>query len=135
MAREVKAFPVTVTAGTATDSPSTFSIATDVRILREVTVTFPPGCSGLVGFQLAISGFPVIPLNGTNYIIADNRTATWVTDSYPESGAWQVIAYNTDVFDHTLYVELQLDPPGMTSGAPGINVVPNTSLAPATGGP
>jgi hypothetical protein len=134
MAREVHSFAVTVTSGTTSTAPATTEISTPVRVLRSVTVTIPAGCSGLVGFRLGMADRSVIPVNADKWIIGDNRVVRWDVDSYPESGAWQVTAYNTDSFDHTLYWELEMDLPGQPVGSAGVTAASATTLAPSSAG-
>jgi hypothetical protein len=117
MAARVEAFVATIPAGTAKAAPvAVATIFPDGR-LSKVTVTVPTGPSGLMGFQVAQSGQPIIPRTANTFIVADGRIIEWDTHDYPEGGRWSIIGYNTDIYDHSLYVEYSLDE--LISGVPG----------------
>jgi hypothetical protein len=49
-------------------------------------------------------GQQIIPINSGGWIISDDDKITWPVQGLPESGAWQLIGYNTDIYDHTIQV-------------------------------
>lgn len=104
-ADEIYSFAVTIPAATAKASPLVTSVAIPPRDVNQVNITIPPGPSGLVGFQIGMVGVPVIPRNAGGFIVADGRIIEWPVKELADSGAWQVIGYNTDIYDHTIYVE------------------------------
>lgn len=63
-----------------------------------------------------MAGNQVMPRNIGSWIITDNEAFTWPLTGLPQSGAWQVEGYNTDIYDHTIYVTYLLDQ--ITSTAP-----------------
>lgn len=65
-----------------------------------------------MGWALTSAGTPVIPIQQGAYIVTDNASATWDLEGYLDSGNWQVTAYNTGLYDHTVYLTFQLDMPG-----------------------
>lgn len=69
-----------------------------------IQIRVPPGPSGLVGFRLAHSGQSVIPYTGERWFTTDNDKLDWVTERYPQGDAWQLWAYNLDLYDHTISV-------------------------------
>lgn len=111
-ARLIYAFAVTIPAGTPQSAPVTVDCMFDPAAVSEVDITIPPGPSGLVGFQLWVLGGQVIPSNQGGWIVGDNRVIPWQVEGQPDSGAWQVVGYNTDIYDHTLYLEFQVTPAG-----------------------
>lgn len=126
MAQEVREFVVLVPAGTPVAVPQVTDISFPQRIVRVVGWRVPPGPSGVMGWALTSAGAPVIPAQPGAWIIADNQAAEWDLDGYLDSGNWQVTAYNTGVYDHSLYLTFQLDltppaaplsPPSPGSGA------------------
>lgn len=128
---EVRAFAVTIPAATTVDAPYTESIAFPPRTLQAVTWFVPPGASGLSGWRLTMSnGNQVIPTGG-GWIIADSVWDTWPVINQPDSGQWEVTGYNTDQYDHTvyLYMHLGLIVPAVAPAAP----IPATLLAPPSG--
>ena len=109
MSREVRKFTVTVPAGTAIATPQTSSIAFPVRIVRTVEWRVPQGSLGVMGWQLAMGGVQVVPFGSDTWVIADGTAGSFTLDGYPDSGAWQVIAYNTGAFAHSVFLTFHLD--------------------------
>lgn len=65
-----------------------------------------------MGWALTSAGTPVIPIQSSTYIVTDNQFATWELEGYLDSGNWQVTAYNTGLYSHTVYLTFFLDLPG-----------------------
>lgn len=125
MAARIEAFAVTVAAGTAKTAPASTALTFADGTLLKITITVPPGPSGLMGFQIAQSGVVIIPRTGGQFIVANDRVIQWELHGYPSGGKYSVVAYNTDVYAHTLYVEIELDE--LAKGAPSsIDIVPIT---------
>lgn len=124
MAFEVREFTVTVTAGTQIAAPQLTAMTMPARIVRKVRVRVPPGPNGNVGFALAAAGVPIVPYNTGAWIVADNEILEWELEGQITSGAWQLRAYNTGAYDHTLYVVFELDIPQRS----GIVVAPVAPL-------
>lgn len=97
----------TIPAGTAIAAPFTADMSFDPATVETIIVTIPPGPSGLVGFQLWVKGGQAIPTNQGGWIVGDDRIITWQLADLPDSGAWQLVGYNLDIYDHTIYVEFQ----------------------------
>lgn len=117
MAREVRAFDVTIPAGTTADAPYTTEFAMPTRTVIAINVRVPPGPSGTMGFAVDCSGTPIIPLAGTDWITTDNEVIDWPLTDYIDSGAWGLRGYNTGSYDHTVYLRFLLNPPGTTASA------------------
>lgn len=109
MAQRIEHFAVTVPAGTAVAAPQTTTLSFNRGIVQQIEILIPPGPSGLVGFRILHSSDVVIPYDRTQWIIADNEVIKWPLENFPTGQAWALRAYNTDVFDHTLYVRLQVN--------------------------
>lgn len=109
MAQRIETFDVTVTAGTAIASPQTTNLSFNIGIVERIEITVPPGPSGLVGFRIRHSSQTVIPNNPANWIITDNEKINWPLENFPVGNKWALMAYNTDVFDHTLYVRFHIN--------------------------
>lgn len=112
MAREIREFAVLVPAGTPKAAPLTQSIAFPQRVVTSLSWRVPPGPSGHLGWALTSAGTPVIPIQPGVYIVTDNQSASWDLEGYLDSGNWSVTAYNTGVYDHTVYLTFELDFPG-----------------------
>lgn len=132
MAREVRAFQATIPAGTTQAAPVRISVAFPVRKVDVLEIIVPPGPSGLMGFAVTMGGINVIPVVPNTYIVTDDEKITWPLDGLPESGAWQLSGYNTDVFDHTVYLRWLVD---IVTASPGLSVVAGASLAQLSSGP
>ena len=109
MAREIRKYTVTVPAGTAIASPATTSIAFPVRVVRSVDWRIPPGAQGVMGWQLAMGGVQVVPFGSDTWVVDDGTAGAFALDGYPDSGAWQVIGYNTGTFAHSIFLTFHLD--------------------------
>jgi hypothetical protein len=106
---EIRSFQVTIPAGTAQTSPAITDVSFPPRVVTGIHWKVPPGPSGLMGWALTIDGNPVIPRAQGTYIVADNDSDTWTLEGYPDQGQWQLTGYNTDIYDHTVYLDFLLD--------------------------
>lgn len=105
MADEVHGFAVTVPAGTKVTAPLSFSLSMPLgREVERIEVDVPPGPRGEVGWQIAQGGVQLYPFETGAYVITDGREVAWDVAGGVDSGAWQMIAYNTGNFNHTLQV-------------------------------
>ena len=112
MATEVRSFQVTIPANTAQAAPVTVDVSFPPIEVERIVVKIPPGPSGLMGFALTMNGDQVVPINMGAWIIADNDTFDWPLFGLPNSGQWQVTGYNTDIYDHTIYIDFLVAPLG-----------------------
>lgn len=109
MVAEIYAFDVVIPASTAIATPQTSALTIPSRIVRQIDVIVPNGVRGNVGFRVAMNGQQVIPVNAGKWIVTDGEKISWPITGAPDSGAWQLIAYNTGIYDHTLEVRFQVD--------------------------
>lgn len=132
MASEIRSFAVTIPAGTPLTAPVTVPIVFPPRTVVQVDWQVPPGPAGLMGWALTIDGQPVIPRNPGAFIVADARIQSWPLEGYPDQGQWQVTGYNTDIYDHAVYLDFLLELNGTTTAQPV--QLPNEALSspPAT---
>jgi hypothetical protein len=109
MARRVELFTVTTPALTAIAAPLITDVRFDIGVVTEIEILVPPGPSGLMGFAIMHSGASVFPREEGKWIISDGEDIHWpITDS-PTAARWQVRSYNTDVFDHSIYLRFLVD--------------------------
>lgn len=104
MADRIEPFTVTVPAETTIANFQRTDLAfRDGRVDR-IQIIVPPGPSGLVGFRLAHSGQSIIPYTDERWFVVDDLRLDWDADNYPTGGAWELWAYNTDIYSHDLHV-------------------------------
>jgi hypothetical protein len=111
MAREVHSFEVTVPPGTPQATPQLTNLAMPPRVVTSLHILVPPGPRGVVGFAIAAAGVPIIPYQPGTWFVTDNEQIEWPLDGQITSGAWQLRAYNTGTFAHTLEVRFLCDLP------------------------
>jgi hypothetical protein len=108
MANRIEPFAVTIPAGTTVAAFLKTNLPMQEGRVDLIQVRIPPGPSGLVGFRIAHSGQSVIPYTGERWFITDDDKLDWVTENYPQGNAWQLWAYNLDVYAHTIYVWMHI---------------------------
>jgi hypothetical protein len=109
MAHQIRHFIVDVPASTPKATPAVTDIAIPVMRLLQVDWHLPPGCAGLVGFFLSMGGVQVQPLPQGTFVLGEGRNGTWHLDDAPDSGAWQVTAYNTGAQPHGIHLSLHVE--------------------------
>jgi len=97
-------FAVAVPAGTQIAAPLVTPTHIPARRITRIHWRIPPGASGFVGFRVSMGGVQVIPQNAGAFIVSDSMQSDWTLAELPESGQWDVTAYNTGAFPHTVYV-------------------------------
>lgn len=110
MSTEIQRFAVTIPAGTLKSAPAVFPLEFLDRIVDQIQVKVPPGPRGEVGFQLGSGGLQIIPQTQGQFFVTDDETLTYALEDQIDTGAWQMIAYNTGAFNHTLEVRFFLRP-------------------------
>lgn len=104
MATRIEPFVVTTPASTAIASFQRTSLPFQKGRVDRVEIIIPPGPSGLVGFKLAHSGQAVIPIQADIWNVADDTRFDWPLTNFPDGLAWELWTYNTDVYDHSIYL-------------------------------
>lgn len=111
MADEIQHFTATIPAGTPVTAPATVAITIPVRVVRQIDWRVPPGPMGTFGWQIAMGGVKVFPVTGDKFVVADAQSGSWPITGAPDSGAWQVIGYNTGANPHSVYLAFHCDLP------------------------
>jgi hypothetical protein len=127
VAIEVHKFAVTIPAGTLQANAQVTNLTFPPREVTEVEIIVPPGPRGTVGFQLAAAGNQLLPYEPGAFFVTDNEQIRWRVEEQITSGAWQLIAYNTGQFAHTLEIRFLVDLIGPAVGNPA-PVVPGPTL-------
>lgn len=110
MATSVVALSATVPAGTAKASPVTVDLSLGPFYTNMIRWRVPPGPRGNLGWYLAMGGVQVLPQNAGGWIVADDEYDEWTIENLPDSGAWQLIGYNTGSYSHTVYLDFHTTP-------------------------
>lgn len=118
MADEVRIYPVLVPKGTLQTAPQVTALPMPQRLVQRIQILVPPGPGGMVGFQLAAGGQSIVPYNDASWIVTNNEVIDWPLEGMPEAGSWQLHAYNTGKFDHTLTVRMLLGLPEKAQAKP-----------------
>lgn len=109
MAIQIVPFTVTIATGTTPAAPQTTSLAMGTAYVEKVRWRVPPGHNGAVGWYLAMGGVQVLPTGTGSYVIANDEAEDWAIDALPDSGAWQLVGYNTGALPHTVYLRFFID--------------------------
>lgn len=104
MASRIETFSPLILAGTAIAAPASFPLNFNDGVVQRIEILIPPGPSGLMGFRITHSGTVVIPYDGSSFIVTDDEKMVWDTEDYPTGSAWGLQGYNTDVYDHAVYL-------------------------------
>ena len=110
MTTEVRPFAVTIPAGTLQSAPASFALTMPSRVVTGIRWRVPPGPRGQVGWALVVSGAHVFPFGDTGWIVADDETDRVDFTNAPQTGAWQLVGYNTGLLPHTVYLQFMLEP-------------------------
>lgn len=99
-------FAVTVPAHTAIATPIVTDISTPARKVDSIQWLLPPGASGTTGFRLSSGGVQVVPTNRGSWVIRDGTIDGAALARLHDSGKWDVTAYNTGAFPHTIHISM-----------------------------
>lgn len=110
MATSVQAFQATVPANTLQANPAVITLNVLPGVIDLIRWRVPPGPRGHLGWVLAMGGVSVIPEQMSTYIVADDEQDEVAVAGLPDSGAWQLIGYNTGGNDHTVYLYFHVTP-------------------------
>lgn len=119
MSDRVEWFTVTIPAGTLKSAPQVTKCVFQQGIVVEVDIIVPPGPSGVVGFFVGAGGSQYIPRTPGAFVVADNDYIVWPVQNAITSGSWQVTAYNTGLFPHTLQFGFQINEVGAANDSFG----------------
>lgn len=130
-ATQIFSYAVTIPAQTLASAPLTTDVSFPPASVVSIRWRVPPGPSGSMSFAITSDGASVIPTQDGSFITADNESAQWDIAGYQDSGSWQVTGYNTDSFDHTVYLDFLTVPPGQDVTATPTLQTTQTTIDPA----
>lgn len=100
----VEAFKVTVAAGTAQAAPTSTNMIFNPGDVVGIEIDIPDGHSGLTGLAIATAHQPILPFSVGAWIIGNDDKIEWALYDLPDTGNFQAITFNTDIFVHSFYV-------------------------------
>lgn len=133
MAIEIRDFTVTIPAGTAIAAGFTSDMSFPARVVTEIHVRVPPGPRGEVGFAIGSGGVRIIPYGPGAWIVTDDEDLTYPLTATIDSGAWQLLAYNTGSFAHTLRIYFYCELLGPAPVGSSFTPIPTGDLGSGTG--
>jgi|SRR5713101_15139 len=96
-------------AGTAIAAPLTTAFPLEDAKLKRLAITIPDGHSGFTGIRILRGSQQIMPWSNNQYIVANNRTIPIDYDDEITSSGLGIVTYNTDIFDHTFYIEVVIE--------------------------
>ena len=131
---QINQFTCQVPAGTAIANPAVFPMVLPNLDIVWLEWEVPPGPRGNVGFWIGSHGQQIIPFGSgaASWIVTDDRFTHWDLVDQPDSGDWELRAYNLGVDPHTIYVRWGLGPP---TDIPVVGVAPLAASSISNPGP
>ncbi len=125
MADEIHQFTVTIPANTPITSLYSKSLPLSLYEITRIDIRVPPGPAGLMGFYLALSGQQWIPFQAGEYLVWDDHADSWPLSNQPTSNGWELYGYNTDEYDHSVFLVFHLNAPGqpVTMSVPKVTII------------
>jgi hypothetical protein len=102
MTDAIQAFPLTIPGGGSVNSIFFTDCELGWSEVTQILLTFPPGCSNLVGIRVESGGAQLYPLKAGTFFTFDDFTLAIPVTNQIESGQWHVAGYNTDYYQHTV---------------------------------
>lgn len=104
----VRAFDVTIPAGTPKANPLVTLTQFEPNIVERIDWIFPDGCAGQVGIQVGARATPIIPDQRGQFVVRSGDSSGYDTAGVHVTGDWSVIGYNTGAFAHTIHVTFRV---------------------------
>ena len=125
MGEEVLAYTATIPAGTAKATPVTINLPIFNWDIESLDLQVPTGPNGLMGFYLALSGEQWIPHVRGQYLVWNDHFQNWPLTKQPTNKGWQVVGYNTDVYDHSVFLRFHVNSlsPPQQPASPSLTII------------
>lgn len=117
MPQELASFAITIANTYTPSAPLNAALPIPPSTVRKIKVRVPPGPRGQVGFAIATDNVAIFPQSRLpttntytqNWIVADSEMFEFEPVNASNAGTWQLLAYNTGTYSHTLYVMVEYD--------------------------
>lgn len=97
--------------------------------LDRITVIIPDGHAGLTGIRVLWAGTQIIPFSTNVYLTGNDRVVPIQFDDYITVTGLVIQTYNTDIFDHTFFLEAIISDLPLPAIQPSINAQ-NSAILP-----
>lgn len=118
------AYELTVPAGTIAAAPAILDMPIPSGAVDRVLVRVPPGPHAAVGYQIWYGGGQFVPEAIGGWLVVDDAVVELDPPADMSAGSWQLQAYNSGTYDHTLRVELYVAAASSAAVAPLTLVTP-----------
>lgn len=105
----IQSYTVTVPANTLASAPQSTRIQFSPGTITRIDIKVPPGPSGNLAINVNSGGNNYIPVNSGSFLFPDDDYLVFPLSAAPNSGNWTIVAYNTDVWDHSFYVTFHVE--------------------------
>lgn len=104
-----QAFSILIPAGNGVLTSAYYPLAIGLAEVTRCIIAWPAGCCGNVGASLLAANTAAFPRQSGVYLAFEDYTYAFDVSNQIQTGNWGIEAYNTDYFDHTLYIVLEYD--------------------------
>lgn len=101
---------VTVPPGTSPQAAVTQDVSFPPMEVESIKWRMPHGHAGLVGWAFTDGSGWIYPSTAGQWVIGDGDSGEVSPRGLPDSGGWQVTAYNQGNYPHTIYFTFHLNP-------------------------
>lgn len=103
-ATRVEVFECPLPAGTPKVAPVEIGTPFAAGELVRAELLFPDGCAGLVGVRLAVGHAQAVPITAGSWLVGNDETLGYDLAGQINNGAWSVVGYNLDIYQHVVHV-------------------------------
>lgn len=109
MADAIQTFQDLVPAGRQPSTPGGINCPLGPSLVSRISITWPPGCGGLVGVQVRAGGGFAFPNMNGQFLAFDDYTYTFDVTGQVNNGNWSIDTYNVDLIDHQITIVFEYD--------------------------
>jgi hypothetical protein len=102
MADAIQAFILDVPAGNGGGLIHSVDCPLGWSDVSNIMITFPAGCSGLVGARIEYAGNQVYPISISGWFVLDDYVLQIPVTNQQQAGQWRLAAYNIDYYPHSI---------------------------------